>query len=83
MVFFVEALQRMLNTVIRALYLSPNTCFMRCTLLSLLFCLITSAGKANVSSGLKAAMEKGQVKILASTTGKNYNGKAEIKVTVD
>jgi hypothetical protein len=49
---------------------------MRSILLGSLFCIGVLPVWANVSGGLKAAMEKGQVKVVATTTGKSYHSKA-------
>ena len=48
---------------------------MRCILLGSLFCIGVLTGRANIT-GLKTAMERGQVKVVAITTGRNYHSKA-------
>lgn len=49
---------------------------MRCVLLIALLCALTNQSKAITTSGLKTAMEKGQVTVAAITTGKSYHGRA-------
>ncbi len=59
-----------------ALYLVLNThSLMRNVLLLAFVCLLTVSSRANVSAGLKEAMDKGMVKVAATATGKSYHGK--------